>query len=116
MSDLNSKPSLTDLLDLRLPNGTLLRIVDEIGTKYEQFGILLLKDEFGKRVEIIKHDEQRVENIIIEILRKWLNGTGLKPAWGTILKVLEMMDMTDLADNIACSLNHMLQKNQHDEQ
>ena len=104
------------LLYLRLPNGTSLRIVDEIGTKYEQFGILLLEDESGNRVEIIEHDELKVEKIITQILREWLKGAGLKPAWGTILKVLKRMEMTDLADNIACSLNHMLQKNQHDEQ
>ena len=98
------------LLYLRLPNGTSLRIVDEIGTKYEQFGILLLKDESGKRVEIIEHDERKVGKIITQILREWLKGVGLKPTWGTILKVLKMMEMTDLADNIECGLNHMLQK------
>ena len=93
-----------------------MSIVKEIGTNYEQFGILLLKDEYGKRVEIVKHDEQKVARIINQILRQWLEGTGLKPTWGTLLKVLKMMKMNSLAENVACSVNHMLRKTQHDEQ
>ena len=116
MSVLNSRPSLNMLLYMRLPNGSSLRIVDEIGTNYEQFGILLLKDVSGRQVEVIEHDERKVGKIITQILREWLKGAGLKPAWGSLLKVLKMMGMTDLADNIACSLDHMLQKNQRDEE
>ena len=105
------------LSDMTLPNGTSLNIIEEIGTKYEHFGILLLDDEFGKRMEIIKHDKQDVARIITQILREWLEGTGLKPTWGTLLKVLKKMKEHELAEAVACSVNHMymLQTHQHDE-
>ena len=102
---------------MTLPNGTSLNIIEEIGTKYEHFGILLLDDEFGKRMEIIKHDKQDVARIITQILREWLEGTGLKPTWRTLLKVLKKMKEHELAEAVACSVNHMymLQIHQHDE-
>ena len=89
-----------------------MSIIKEIGTNYEQFGVLILKDECGKKVEIVKHDEQKVARIITQILREWLEGTGLKPTWGTLLKVLNAMELNSLAENIACSVNHMLGKTQ----
>ena len=96
-----------------LPNGTSLSIINEVGTSYEQFGILLLKDDFGKRVEIIEHDERKVARIITQIFREWLEGKGLKQTWETLLKVLRMMGLEELANNVECSVNHMLLSN-HD--
>ena len=101
---------------MTLPNGTSFDIVEEIFSNYEQFGTLLLRDDQGKRMEIIKHDERKAYGIVTQILREWLNGKGLKPTWGTLLKVLELMKMNELAEAVACSVNHMLRTHQHDEQ
>lgn len=103
------------LFSLSLPNGTHLSVIDEIGTKYEQLGIKLLKDDDGNTVDIIKHDERTVSAIITRILREWLAGRGLQQTWGTLLKVLNEMKLNELANNIACSLNHHLLKHDHDE-
>ena len=102
------------LLSLKLPNSTSLSIVNEIGTNYEQFGTLLLKDESGKRMEIIEHDERKVDKIITRILCEWFEGSGLLPTWGTLLRVFKTMELHILAENVACSVNYMLHK--HDEQ
>ena len=104
---------MNHLLFITLPNGTTLSIISEIGTKYIQLGTLLLRDENGKLMEIIDHDERKIHEKVLRVLREWLDGKGLKVTWGTLLKVLKMMELNSLAENIACSLDYML--HQHDE-
>ena len=106
---------MNTLLFITLPNGTTLRIINEIGVDYEQLGTLLLRDESGKLMEIIDEDERKVSKKIMRLFREWLDGRGLKPTWGTLLQVLKMIELDTLADNIACGLNHMMQRHQHDE-
>ena len=104
------------LLFITLPNGSTLRIINEIGVHYEQLGTLLLRDKSGKLMEIIDEDEQKVSKKIMRVFREWLEGRGLKPTWGTLLQVLKKMKLDTLAENIACGLNHMMHRHQHDEQ
>ena len=109
------KPELHRILSLSLPND--LSFIDEIGTNYEQFGTLILKDVSGKKMKNIMHNKQHIINgIAIEILREWLAGKGLHPTWGNLLKVLNMMKEYELSNNVACSVNHMLLTQQDDEQ
>ena len=42
------KPTLPELLDLD--------ILEAVGTEYGKFGVLLLNDEIGSLVNVIKHD------------------------------------------------------------
>ena len=109
-----SRPAMYEMYSLSLPSD--VSFIDEIGTNYEQFGTLILKDVSGKKMEIIKHDEQQAKDIVIRILHEWLAGKGLHPTWGNLLKVLNMMKEYELSNNVACSVNHMLLTQQHDEQ
>ena len=64
------KPTLPELLDLD--------ILEAVGTEYGKFGVLLLNDEIGSLVNVIKHDCHT-----LKILHKWLEGVGESPTWST---------------------------------
>ena len=75
----------------------------EISTKYYQFGVLLLKDETGARMEAIIHKHMKdVEQINQEILKQWIAGKGEEPVtWETLVEVLRDVELNDLAGDIA---------------
>ena len=80
-----------------------INIPQEIITKYYQFGVLLLKDATGARIEIIFHNHTRdAEQISLEIFKKWLSGKGEQPVtWQTLVEVLCDVELTTLASDIA---------------
>ena len=73
------------------------------GYKYYQFGVLLLKDTTGARIESIIHNHTRdAEQIGLEIFKQWLNGEGEQPVtWQTLVEVLCDVGLTTLASDIA---------------
>ena len=114
-----SRPTLDMLLSLWLPNDTSPSIVKEIGNNYKQFGILLLKSDISidkKGEEFVEDEEQEVTRIITQILCEWLEGNGLNQTWGTLLKVLETMELNEAAEHMACSVNYMFGEHQHNKQ
>ena len=79
-----------------------INIPQEIGTKYSQFGTLLLNDPNGARVSNIecKHRGD-AEEINTEILREWATGRGKNPVtWETMTKVLRDIELSVLASEI----------------
>ena len=86
--------NLMELLKLSIPQ--------KIGTKYMMFGILLLEDEMAARVNTIsKKCQHDAEQINLEILRQWLEGSGKTPiAWGTLADVLCMTGLGTLGEEI----------------
>jgi len=49
-----------------------INILEEIGSKYYDFGILLLQDRFGKKVAIIEQDHKNdTLRILREIAKLW---------------------------------------------
>ena len=79
-----------------------INIPQEIGTKYRQFGILLLNDLNGARVNNIEHKHRGdAEQINTEILREWATGGGKNPVtWETMTKVLHDIELSVLASEI----------------
>ena len=67
-----------------------INIPQEIGTNYSQFGIFLLEDANGIRVQSIEHKHRGdAMQINKEILREWATGKGKKPvSWKTLTEVL----------------------------
>ena len=67
------------------------------------FGLLLLDDKKGKKVQGIVYKHGRdVEQINMEILQRWIGGEGKQPVtWGTLVEVLRDVELTALADDIA---------------
>lgn len=80
-----------------------INIPQEIGTKYSEFGILLLEDATGARVDTIalKH-LNNAQQINLEILKEWVGGRGAKPVeWPTLVEVLKDIGLIVLAGDIA---------------
>ena len=81
-------------------------IVLEIQNDYEKLGIQLLHDDNGTIVAGIqskKRDDPY--DIMVEILRQWLQGKGRKPVtWRTLVECLEDTNLHVAADYIAASI------------
>ena len=94
---------MPELLIFKYPDGTKVRIVEEIGTKYELFGILLLRDRTGAKVKNIAYRcSNDPERINTEILQQWLAGMGKLPVtWATLVEVLRDIGLSTLADGIS---------------
>ena len=80
-----------------------INLPQEIGMKYYQFGILLLEDATGARVDAIAHKcSNDAEQINLVILKEWIGGQGAKPVnWTTLVEVLKDIGLTVLAGEIA---------------
>ena len=80
----------------------MLNIPLQIGTKFYQFGLLLLKDSNGTTVDniIYKHNNDPVQ-INTEILKEWLNGSGKQPVtWEILIETLDDCNLVTLAEDI----------------
>ena len=87
------RPSLPKLLRLNLP--------DKVGASYRNFGIFLLKDETGSRIDAIEMEcLGKPDRIIGKILQDWVVGKGEPPIWGTLIKTLRDCKLTVLAEQI----------------
>lgn len=93
-------PDLLQLLEF--PGKTKsFSIASEVGIKYKQFGIFLLNDGRGAKVDVIarKHSNDS-EQINIEILQRWLAGEGRRVSWRTLVEVLNIIGLRQLATDI----------------
>ena len=72
-----------------------INIAVQVGANYSTFGIFLLEDETGAIVEALKMQFLGdAEEINMAILKKWLQGKGMKPvAWSTLVTVLQRIDL-----------------------
>ena len=80
----------------------MINIAEKISTKYHDFGLLLLNDHNGTRVQNmeLKHRED-AERINKEILQEWATGRGKKPvSWQTLTEVLCDIGLRTLASEI----------------
>lgn len=77
----------------------------EIGLYYVVFGVLLLDDHSGTKIQIFdrKHDSD-AEQINIDILKEWIDGRSRHPVtWATLTEVLHECDLSVLASEIEAS-------------
>ncbi len=70
------------------------------------FGIFLLEDENGSRVEALVHQHREDSQAInMAILQEWLQGKGRQPVtWQTLVDVLGDCDLNTLAEDISVRL------------
>ena len=91
-----------------------INIPQEIGTKYKTFGILLLEDSNGVRVDALELEHRSNSELInSKILQEWIAGKGKHPVtWKTLTEVLHDVDLRILAEDIdsvkCCSDSEML--------
>ena len=79
-----------------------INIPQEIGVKYYQFGLLLLEDNTGARINTLTHKHMKdAEQINMEVLQQWLAGRGKHPiTWKTLTEVLHDIELSRLAGEI----------------
>ena len=78
---LDQVPTLPELLQLKIPQN--------VSTEYKTFGIFLLHDKTGSRVNNFKQAcLGDPENIVTRILEEWLVGKGKPCTWQILIKIL----------------------------
>ena len=95
------RPTMMELIRFR-GRERRINIPQEISTKYHQFAVLLLEDSTGARIRSMeqKHSNSP-EEINVNILEQWIEGTGRKPVtWRTLVEVLYDVQLNTLADDI----------------
>ena len=80
-----------------------INIPQEIGTKCNEFGIFLLEDETGARIQNIASKHMKdPEAINMDVLQQWIEGRGKQPVtWETLVEVLRDIELNTLAGDIA---------------
>ena len=87
------KPSLPKLLDLEIP--------ERVGADYRKFGIFLLNDATGSKVDSIEIEcLGKPDRITLKILQCWVVGKGEPPTWHTLTHTLNRCKLTVLAEQI----------------
>ena len=87
------KPSLPKLLDLEIP--------ERVGADYRKFGIFLLNDTTGSKVDSIEMEcLGKPDRITLKILQCWVVGKGEPPTWHTLTRTLNRCKLTVLAEQI----------------
>ena len=87
-------PSLPELFCLRVPQ--------HVGANFFMFGVILLSDKTGSRVNVIEDEcRGKPERIVQRILQEWLEGKGLPVTWESLIQTLRDTGLSTLADKIA---------------
>ena len=107
-SHLPTDPTVPSMMELFRCVGQKGRhnIPEEIGRDYSKFGIFLLNDKHGTKIDAIEQRYLRhAEEINREILCQWLKGKGRKPVkWATLITVLKEISRITLAEDIEYGL------------
>ncbi len=92
---------MPELLKFPSTHGSI-NIPQKISTSFRTFGVFLLDDNTGSRVEaLVHHHREDAVAINMAILREWLQGTGRQPVtWKTLVDVLRDSDLNTLANDI----------------
>ena len=76
----------------------------EVGVKYFDFGTHLLQDPTGAHLRDLEHQLSKDgEEINRHILTEWLSGEGRPVTWATLVEVLNIIGMGELAKQIEVS-------------
>ena len=96
-------------------NGEPLDIVQIIAAgDYTTFGMCLLQDENGQKVDLIKgdHKQDGAESVTQEIIKTWLTSDAPTRTYDHLIKCLRVSKLGALADDITTAIvgrgNHNL--------
>ena len=90
-----------DLLQLMMFGKEKVNFIEVIGGNFNLFGLKLLEDKAGNKMNIIKYNEHGAEDIVTAVLKKWINGEGRKKiTWKTLADVLDECGLTQLSEAI----------------
>ena len=76
-----------------------------MGDKYDLFGTVLLSDETGDKMDIIKNDcRGEAKSITMATLREWVQGRGIEVSWESLIDTLQTCGMAFLTSQIQAAL------------
>ena len=87
----NSRPTLPQLMRLQIP--------EKVGPHY---GTFLLQDDTGTQIACLKRASNSLQpdDIVIDILKKWLQKETTPVTWDNLIKVLRDCNLTQLAEHV----------------
>jgi GTPase SAR1 family protein len=88
----NTKPTLPQLMRLQIP--------EKVGVNYKKFGTYILNDNEGWQVANMEACSSNPENIVYEILKKWLQEMPTPVTWGNLIQMLRQTELNKLADDV----------------
>ncbi len=97
---------MTELIVLHSKGRKSVKVLEGIGTNYRDFGILLLEDNTGTRLNAIADKfRESAKDVSREVLVQWLAGKGRRPvSWMTLIEVLRDINLQTLASDIESAL------------
>ena len=101
---ISSAADLPTLLKLKMKGTDGVNIIQKVAAgNYTTFGMYLLQDESGVRVDLIKNDHRQdgAEGITEVIIQKWLtDGSTQIRTYEYLIKCLRESEMESIADDI----------------
>ena len=82
-------------------DGKPLSVIRRIAVNYYTFGMNILQDDNGEKIDVIERDHKEAEAITREILKKWLRDGGPTCTYPHLLECLRESELGALADDIA---------------
>lgn len=74
--------------------------------KFETFAVLLLNDENGDKIAVMKKRFQGdPEDITREVLKEWLVGTGVEVSWNSLISTLQKSKLPLMAKEVEMALD-----------
>ena len=91
-----------------MPQLLLMDLPPRVRDKYEPFGTLLLNDETGDKIAVMREKFMRdPEKITLEVLREWLAGKGVEVSWESLIATLRKIKLQLMADQIQIALDRL---------
>ena len=103
-SHTDDKPTLLQLVNMKLVDGKPLNVTGKIAANYYNFGMNLLQDENGVEVAVIERNHKEAEAITRVILMKWLGDGGPTCTYQHLVECLKKSGLGALADDISGQL------------
>ena len=95
-------PNFPQLLDIDLHS--------RIGPKIQVFGVYLLQDDHGNKMNNIRVNHQgRPEDMAMEVLTEWLAGNGVEVTWESLMATLRKSELHLMAYQIQMALDQLRQ-------
>ena len=88
----DSKPTLPQMMRLNIP--------EQVGVNYEKFGIFILNDKKGCKVKNLAFPNNRPEDIVINILRNWVQEEPTPVTWENLVQKLRETELNTLAADV----------------
>ena len=104
---LDDKPTISELEAIQTSNGNKIEIIKELAPKHIAAGDLLMFDDYGLIVNLIRQNHTTPEECCRAIFQHWMAGCGKRIcSWHTVIEIIKGCELEALADEIEAWLSH----------